>query len=454
MSEDANSQNSGDAALSALHDLAAAVAGLDEWGVIRDWALKGGGELHLPSQLSELKSYHATGAALAADEGLASLVNEELPGRPIVRVGLFGLQLRSSVLPAGMIASAIVQCLLREPYTDRPTSTVLGEVLGDNLNMLRLIAAKKTVALPCLAGARGVRLGPGQMSLETALGTLRSKDAFRLPDLPTTGSPDVFITTTVRTQVQVLGESDKQWGTDDPAAEAAKRRLSRLRLALLLGSQQVTQADVPDWTRMTITGFAFLLPFAVTPGWLILTTSGEPAGRDFSDAEQASWVDAARYLSDLNLGNIQLAIDRFLLAATERTSASDALVDAVVSLDALFGSSMEARLRVGAAVAWLLEPNAPGARADLYREVGVVYGARSSTVHGSSARTDGDMVLKALRLALRVMSAILYSAQWLLDTSDSSNRGLALILGKQDYGRPVSAHMASSLDLPPPASTL
>jgi hypothetical protein len=39
---------------------------------------------------------------------------------------------------------------------------------------------------------------------------------------------------------------------------------------------------------------------------------------------------------------VQVAIDRFLLAATERTSAPDALVDAVVSLDALFGSPAEA----------------------------------------------------------------------------------------------------------------
>ena len=139
--------------------------------------------------------------------------------------------------------------------------------------------------------------------------------------------------------MQVLQQSDNKWGTDDPTAEAAKQRLSHLRLALLLGSAKAVPADVPDWARTTITGFALLMPFTGIPGWQIVTASGEPAGRDPSAAEQASWADVARDLLALNLDNVQVAIDRFLLAATERTSAPDALVDAVVSLDALFGST-------------------------------------------------------------------------------------------------------------------
>jgi hypothetical protein len=448
MSEATNASNGSDAALSALQDLAAAVVGLDDWNLICDWALKGGGEFHLPPQLSELDSYQAAGAALATDDRLAALVNEELPDRPIVRVGLFGLQLRASVLPAGMLASAIVQCCLRKPYTSQPTPVALADVLAENLNALRRIAARKTVALPCLAGVRGVRLGPGQASLETVLGTLHSKDAFHVPELATRSSPDVLVTTTIRTQIQVLRGSDKQWGTDDPAMEAATQHLSHLRLALLLGSAQAGQTDIHDWARTTITGFAFLLPFEVTPGWRVLTVAGDPAGRDFSDAEQASWVEAARHLSALNLVGIQLAIDRFLLAATERTTAADALVDAVVSLEALFGAPGEARLRVGAAIAWLLEGNAAEARTLLFKEVFDIYGARSNVVHGnrSSRRNAEDMVVDALQLALRVLTTILYSAEWLLDTPKSADRALALILGAQGYGRPVS-------DSTPPAES-
>jgi len=145
----------------------------------------------------------------------------------------------------------------------------------------------------------------------------------------------------------------------------------------------------------------------------------------------------ARDLSALNLDTVQVAIDRFLLAATERTSAPDALVDAVVSLDALFGSPPEARLRVGGAVAWLLEPDSAEARTQLFKVVGEIYAARSNAVHGNRAsrRAGEDMVLDALRLALRVLSAIFYSSQWLLDTPKSADRGLAHILGNQDLGR-------------------
>lgn len=48
MSEDANAENASDTVASALRNLAAAVAGLDDWHPIRDWALKGGGELLPP----------------------------------------------------------------------------------------------------------------------------------------------------------------------------------------------------------------------------------------------------------------------------------------------------------------------------------------------------------------------------------------------------------------------
>jgi hypothetical protein len=237
-----------------------------------------------------------------------------------------------------MLASAIVQCCLREPYTSQPARAALADVLAENLNALRRIAARKTVALPCLAGVRGVRLGPGQASLETVLGTLHSKDdAFHAPELAMRSSPDVLVTTTIRTQIQVLRGNDKQWGTDDPAAEAATQRLSHLRLALLLGSAQAGQTDIHNWARTMVTGFAFLAPFEVTPGWRVLTVAGDPAGRDFPAAEQTAWVEAARHLSASDLTSVQLAIDRFLLAATERTTAADALVDAVVSLEALFG---------------------------------------------------------------------------------------------------------------------
>ena len=159
----------------------------------------------------------------------------------------------------------------------------------------------------------------------------------------------------------------------------------------MLGSAKGVQADVPDWTRATITGFALLMPFTAISGWQVDTSSGEPAGRDPSAAEQASWADAAGDLSALNLDNVQVAIDRFLLAATERTSAPDALVDAVVSLNALFGSPAEARLRVGGAVAWLLEPDFAEARTQLFKAVGEIYAARSNAVHGNRAsRRAGD----------------------------------------------------------------
>jgi len=77
---------------------------LNDWHQIRDWALKGAAENQIPRQLRGLDSYRAVSTALAVDEHLAVLINEESPQRPTIRVGLFGQQLRASALPAGMIA--------------------------------------------------------------------------------------------------------------------------------------------------------------------------------------------------------------------------------------------------------------------------------------------------------------------------------------------------------------
>jgi len=126
MSNEAGAENATDAVASALMDLAAEVAGLDDCRPVRDRALKGGSEFHIPPQLSELDSCQAAVNALAADERLAILVDEGTPDRPIVRVGPYGVRLRVSTLPLGMIASAIVQCCLREPYAGWPAPSVLG----------------------------------------------------------------------------------------------------------------------------------------------------------------------------------------------------------------------------------------------------------------------------------------------------------------------------------------
>ncbi len=281
MSQDANDQTAGDPIATALAELAEAAAGLQDWHAVRDWALAGGSELRIPAQLTELESYQRASAALAADPRIAEYTDEESPNRPAIRLGVFGAQLRASTLPAGMIASAIVRHYLREAYARLPTATELQDLLAANFVALRRIVERRPVTLICLAGGRGVRLGPGQTSLATALGTLHSKGSITVAEIALTGEPDILITTPVRTRLPVVGPAGR-WGTDDEAAEAVKRRLAILRLALLLGSKQVTEDDVPDWVRTTITGFALLVPFAGIPGWTIVTGSGDAAGRDLS----------------------------------------------------------------------------------------------------------------------------------------------------------------------------
>jgi len=431
MSEDPSDEPPEDQVAIALAELAAAVTDLGDWQDVRNWALAGGSEFHIPAQLSRLESYQRTSAALAVDQVLSEFMDEGSHDRAAIQLGIFAAQLRASTLPAGMIASAIMRHYFREEYPLPPTEAELRTLLFENLKALRKIVARKSVTLPCLAGGRGVRLGPGQASLTTALGTLHSRGSVAVPKIANTAEPEIFITTAVKTQLPIIRPGDRS-ESDDQAAEAVQRRLALLRLALLLGSAQAG-ADVPEWVRTTITGFALLVPFAGMPTWRRGTGSGDPSGRDPSPAEQTACVSAAARLSTLRLDNIQLPIDRFLLAATERTTAPDVLVDAVVALDGLFGSPGEVVLRVSAAVAWLLEPDSAEARTALFTKVGKIYKARSSVVHGnrSQRRQSEGLVIDALRLALRVLSEIFHSSQWLLGIPASLDRGLALILGNK-----------------------
>ena len=420
-----------DAALSALRRFADAVVRSEQWEPIYQWAVDGGSTLHLPESLTGLPSYEEVRTAVGNDEIVRPFADDAINDRPILRIGVLAHQLSEQTLPAGMLAAAIIEHTLGCEYTVMPpTATELGERLATNLSRLRKILSEKAVKLPILAGVRGIRLGPGQTSLATPLGTLRATSRGGWPPLAEGAHPDSLVIADVSARFQHY-TPHTEWRWSDEAGQAVKAHLRLLRLSFLLASSNDGQ-DIDDWLRPTVTGYMWLLPYLGLHGWVITPPYGDVAGRDITTAE----AEAARALSDdlrkdKRVGTIDLAIERVLNAATERHSATDALVDAVVALDALFGAPGETRLRVSAAVAWLLEPAAKAAREELFQKLLDLYDARSHVVHGNAKkRREGEaLAADAIRTVLRVLKATLGPESWLLDIGESHRRGYALMLG-------------------------
>jgi hypothetical protein len=87
-----------------------------------------------------------------------------------------------------------------------------------------------------------------------------------------------------------------------------------------------------------------------------------------------------------------------------RAEPADRLVDSVIAWENLFGTSEgEPRLRISAAMAWLLAGDAATRREALQLEIKGIYDARSKIVHGAAASDDPrlpDEASRALALGL------------------------------------------------------
>jgi hypothetical protein len=144
--------------------------------------------------------------------------------------------------------------------------------------------------------------------------------------------------------------------------------------------------------------------------------------------EVASWTQRvdARWTPP-----VDIAVRRTLSAAHARSDAADRLVDAVIAWENLFGTSEgEPRLRISAAMAWLLEPS-EDARRSRQDQIKRLYDDRSKIVHG--ARFDeqviGERANDALSLARQSLQVLFRDRPDLLELADGAARSVRLILG-------------------------
>lgn len=127
-----------------------------------------------------------------------------------------------------------------------------------------------------------------------------------------------------------------------------------------------------------------------------------------------------------------IAIRRVISAAQTRAEPADRLVDSVIAWENLFGTSEgEPRLRISAAMAWLLAGDA-ATREALQLEIKSIYDARSKIVHGAAAPDDPGLpneASRALALALDSLRLLFSERDDVLRLGDGAKRSLRLLLG-------------------------
>ena len=181
--------------------------------------------------------------------------------------------------------------------------------------------------------------------------------------------------------------------------DTLRRRLEGVQLAAMLSTDREPGSWVTARLAWSWTGNP--LGHGGNTGW------GDPRGpigfmpAVLSVEECADFEEWATRVDASWTGRIDIAVRRLLNAANARTDMADRLVDSVIVWENLFGTSQgEPRLRISAALAWLLEGDS-AAREELQIQLKTLYDYRSKIVHGSNydESTLGERANEALTYA-------------------------------------------------------
>jgi Apea-like HEPN len=158
-------------------------------------------------------------------------------------------------------------------------------------------------------------------------------------------------------------------------------------------------------------------------------TSFTPRALDL--AAVANWKQWAERIAARRKPGVDVAVRRALLAAAERQSPEDVLVDAVIVWENLFGSNQDTAMRVTVALAWLLSSDA-AEREQQYQRLKKIYVLRSKIVHGAHQMTPQEIQTypqEALDVALEALRRIFEVRSDLIDLKDSNERSNRMLLG-------------------------
>lgn len=187
--------------------------------------------------------------------------------------------------------------------------------------------------------------------------------------------------------------------------------------------------DGPDFAAPEITWTTTLLPFHRAMSYSLpdrVVNRGDEVNLDGRVADVAKW---AKIVDSVHSSSVDIAVKRLVSAISHRFDPGDALIDAVIVWENLFGTSSEVSYRVSAALAKLLECD-PMKRKNLRKFLSKIYDVRSRLVHGSSVNEEdvAESCKKAIEYAVKALRKGYNEGQgWL--SQKSSDRSDDMLLG-------------------------
>lgn len=327
----------------------------------------------------------------------------------IVNVGASGTRSLMGVL-AGLLFDARLRVALAGKVL---TFQFLSESLERSLATLRLLADGREANVPAVIGFSGIHLNEGQ-SIPFTDGVLR-------PVRPTErqlllhGSSAVGAVYETTYPARILDVFQSNPGSDDWAKPFNKYRarieesfrsleyaLDKVRLALVLSSEEDGLLAPKEESRTIIDpanlgGSGYWNAGDQTP----TNTGIEPEKHD-------GLITIYDVIRKKHPESLNIAMKRLLSAVTSRRDSNDALIDALIAWENIFGTRTETTFRVTASLAKILKETTEE-RVELQKTLGKLYAVRSAMVHGAkepdpdAAATNRERVIRVAINALRAL---------------------------------------------------
>ncbi|MBB4930381.1 hypothetical protein F4561_001201 [Lipingzhangella halophila] len=352
-----------------------------------------------------------------------------------------GIQLTS--LPDSILDYAWKICIAKggaeiDEYLDEVRTT---------LGVVRRVAEGKQAQVYTIVGLGGVKLEDNQ-SIDLSFGRLIAVQDAALEvivghrDLQQRTQAILLVPTHLKIMGNISGDAevDQFYEQNSDAFESHRGDLEynilRARLALLLASTDERLVASPVTFQTT------LEPLTSSSGysWLPIEFSG--ASVNISAETALRVTNWSSILKERHPKSLNIAARRLLSAVSTRFDATDALIDAVVAWENMFGDPQEATLRVTGAMAKILEPNSFDDRKKLKSRLSRIYSTRSDLIHGSHGKEPkrSDIYTyrqEAIRYALDALRW-LYNNPNLLN-KNSADRSLSILLDTiEDTGDSVT----------------
>lgn len=295
-----------------------------------------------------------------------------------------------------------------------------------NLEELRTLLSGDAVRTKARLGIAGVQLTDDQR-ITTPWGTLRNTtkaEHERITNAPATPA-DAVLEVPVDLRLN-LGSGMP------PEGESGTGHFGKVSLALHTHLKEC-------WTKLALSIFLGVerdRPISATNSWTIFDEVFRgTSGMSFAFAPwMGSWALTAEDLAEVGAWadivhqryhrSLAVAADRIIKAVAQRPDPADGLIDAVISLENLFGTSSaqgELIFRISTGCAWLLETD-PQKRRQLRKEIRTIYDERSTIVHGGEASPDiGEHRDQAIRLVRRSLRALFKDRPELIRNRDRSS---------------------------------